>query len=196
MTNRGESPAQASQGGAAVEAEKLVERLRERARNLYLTRQLLCSEAVLVALNKGLDGGLSDAQAVSLAAPFCIALGESGCVCGALSGAVLASGLFLGKDRPYRNRRTMRQNARLLHDAFKSANGATCCRVLSRAAKQDSKAHFQRCADLTAQAAELAARLIMRQRPELVGRSGEKFPAKRQSRIRGALLAVLRFLLR
>lgn len=45
-------------------AEQLIAQITERARNLYQTRQLLCTEAVVVALNHGLDGGLTDAQAV------------------------------------------------------------------------------------------------------------------------------------
>jgi hypothetical protein len=59
--------------------EELIAPIRERARNLYLTRQFLCTEAVLVALNHGLDGGLTNAQAIAIAAPFCEALGGSGC---------------------------------------------------------------------------------------------------------------------
>jgi hypothetical protein len=78
-----------------VEAEALITAISSRAQNLYLTRQLLCTEAVVVALNHGLNGGLSEAQAVAMAAPFCAAMGESGCSCGALSGAEMACGLFL-----------------------------------------------------------------------------------------------------
>jgi C_GCAxxG_C_C family probable redox protein len=177
------------------DAEALISRIKERAHNLYITRQLLCTEAVVVALNSGLDGGLSDVQAVAMAAPFCVALGESGCMCGALSGAVLASGLFLGKDHPYRNRRDMRDGARQLHDAFKSENGATCCRVLSRNVKHDKNAHFQQCADLTAEAAELAARLILHKRPELITRVDNGFLARHDSKIGAAVLRLFRFFL-
>ena len=81
------------------QAEALIAQIKKRAENLYQTRQLLCTEAVVVTLNKALNGGLSDAQAVAVAAPFSIALGDSGCICGALSGAVLACGLFVGKDQ-------------------------------------------------------------------------------------------------
>jgi len=69
----------------------------------------------------------------------------------------MACGLFLGNDRPYRHRRDTRECARQLHDSFKAANGATCCRVLSRKVKHDQNAYFQQCADLTAEAAEMAA---------------------------------------
>ncbi len=168
--------------------EALVARIKDRARNLYETRQLLCTEAVVMALNHGLDGGLTDAQATAVAAPFSVALGESGCLCGALSGAVLACGVLLGQRHPHRHRRDMRDSARRLHDAFKAANGATCCRALSKKVRHDKKAHFQQCADLTAQAAEMAARLVLERRPELISRADNRFLDRRQSAMGGALL--------
>jgi len=170
------------------QAEALIAQIRERARNLYQTRQLLCTEAVVVALNHGLEGGLTDTQALAMAAPFCTALGESGCLCGALSGAVMVSGLFLGNNRPYRHRKDMRDSARNLHDAFKASNGTTCCRVLSQKVKHDKRAHFHQCAELTAEATELAARLILRKRPELLERVNNDFLCKRQSKIGGVIL--------
>lgn len=173
------------------EAEALIARIKERALNLYQTRQLLCTEAVVVALNHGLDGGLSDAQAVVMAAPFSVALGESGCLCGALSGAVMACGLFLGNDQPYRHRRDIRAGARQMHDTFKAANGATCCRVLSRNVMHDKVGHFRQCAGLTAEAAEMAARLILQKRPELIKRADNGFLARHQSKIGAALLRMV-----
>lgn len=176
------------------DAESLIARIKERARNLYLTRQLLCTEAVVMALNNGIDGGLSNSQVFTMTAPFCVALGESGCICGALSGAVMASGLFLGNDHPYRCRRDMRDGARQLHDAFKSAHGATCCNVLIRKVKHDRNAHFQQCADLTGEAAELAARLILQKRPELKARADRGFLARRDSIISGTLSRLFRLI--
>lgn len=167
-------------------AEALVTRIGERARNLYQTRQLLCAEAVLSALNKGLNGGLTDAQATALAAPFSVALGDSGCLCGALSGAVMASGLLVGQEHAYRHRKTMRHSARELHDSFKAANGTTCCRVLCKKVRHDKSAHFDQCADLTARAAEMAARQILRARPDLIAMADNGFLSRRQSVIGGA----------
>jgi C_GCAxxG_C_C family probable redox protein len=176
-------------------AEVLIADIRDRARNLYQSRRMLCTEAVLFALNRELNGGLTDSQALTMAAPFCVALGDSGCLCGALSGAVMASGLLLGKERPYRRRRAMRESARELHDAFKAANGATCCRMLSKSVKHDRKAHFRQCAGLTAYAAELAARLVLRQRPELITCVDSDSVTKRQSGIATALSRIVRYFL-
>ena len=75
-------------GNQDPKTEAFIAQIKKRAENLYLTRQMLCAEAVVVTLNKALNSGLSDAQAVAVAAPFSIAMGDSGCICGALSGAV------------------------------------------------------------------------------------------------------------
>ena len=173
--------------------EILIARIRDRAYNLYETRQMLCTEAVLTAMNQGLNGGLTKAQTMAMAAPFCAALGESGCVCGALSGAVMASGLLLGQEHAYRHRMRMRAGARRLHDAFKTAHGTTCCRALTRQVKDDPKAHFRHCAQLTAQSAEMAARLVLQERPELAARADNGFLARRQSILGGAWLRLVNY---
>ena len=174
------------------QAEALIAQIKMRAGNLYQTRQMLCTEAVVVTLNKALNGGLSDDQAVAVAAPFSVALGDSGCICGALSGAVLACGLLVGNDQPYHHRQRMRKSARQLHDAFKATNGATCCRVLSRSVRHDRQAHFQQCAHLTASAAELAARLILYQRPGLIQSAGNSFLHKMDTKIGAMMMRLLR----
>jgi hypothetical protein len=51
-----------------------------RAKNLFLSRQMYCSEAVLVTLNQGLRGSLEEYQALALAAPFSEGVGKSGCI--------------------------------------------------------------------------------------------------------------------
>lgn len=176
------------------QAEAVISQIRERARNLFETRQMLCTEAVVVTLNSSLGGGLTEAQAVAMTAPFCMGLGDSGCMCGALSGAVMGAGLFIGKDRPYRTRKDIRDSARQLHDSFKASNGATCCRVLSKKVEHDKKAHLLQCAGLTAEAAEMAARLILQKRPELINSPNKGFISKRQSGIGGVLSRLYHFL--
>jgi C_GCAxxG_C_C family probable redox protein len=175
-----------------AQVESLIVQISKRAGNLYRTRQLLCAEAVVVTLNKALNGGLSDAQAVAVAAPFSIALGDSGCICGALSGAVLACGLFVGQDQHYLHRQRLRKSARQLHDAFKATNGATCCRVLSRSVLNDRQAHFQQCANLTASATEMAARLILYQRPDLIRCTEDGFLYKMDTKIGSMMTRLFR----
>lgn len=174
------------------ETRFLVARLRDHAKNLYETHQLLCAEAVLVSLNQGLDGGLTEDQAVTMAAPFCVAMGDSGCLCGALSGAVLATGLFIGNNQPYAHRKDMREIGLALHNKFRSANGATCCKVISKQLKHDKKAHFRQCANITAGAAEMAARLILEKRPDLVKTCGSRPYPRHHSKLSGLIAKLLK----
>lgn len=62
----------------------------------------------------------------------------------------------------------------------------SCGRVLSNNVKDDKHAHSQQCADLTAQAVEMAARMVLQVRPDLISRADHGFLAKRQSSISGA----------
>lgn len=178
--------------GNARQAGALILEIEECAGNLFESRQFLCAEAVLTALNRGLGGGLTDAQAVSLSAPFCDAIGGSGCLCGALSGAIMGAGLFLGQNEPYRRRKELRDCGRQLHDMFKAANGATCCRVLTKRVKHDKRAHFKQCAELSAGAAGMAAGLILEKRPELISEADTRFLEKRRSAVEGGFVRLLR----
>ena len=105
----------------------------------------------------------------------------------------MASGLLLGKEHPYRFRKDIRSCARELHHNFRASHGAVCCRVLSKKVRHDKKAHFRQCADLTAGAAELAARLVLVKRPELAGSADKDFLMQHQSKLGGAFLRLVKY---
>lgn len=148
--------------------EKIIGLIHQRAHNLFATRQLMCSEAVLVVLNRAFDGGLSDELAIRLTSALPEGIGGSGCTCGALSGGVLAIGLFLGRERPGQSGKKARKAAKELHNLFKNSFRSTCCRVLTKKVKDDSAAHFKQCAEFTGTAAAQAAGVIIQAKPELI----------------------------
>jgi C_GCAxxG_C_C family probable redox protein len=166
------------------EALKLARVAGERAHNLFETGQLLCSEAVLTVVNRALGGVLSDDLAIRLAACLPQGIGDKGCVCGALSGGVLALGLFLGRDRPGgRDKRKAMHAAGALHGSFQEEFKSTCCRSLSRKVKHDSRAHMRQCAEFTRAATEMVVLMILKQRPALVEKADWNYLEKRDSRI-------------
>ena len=147
-----------------------------RAQNLFLTGQLRCTEAVLTVVNQGLRGDLPPGLAIRLASGLPDGLGGSGCLCGALNGGVLALGLFLGRNRPgYGNGQRVRRSTRVLHDRFRETFGSTCCRTLTRDCRHDRDLHFKHCAELTAEAARMAARIILQERPHLAEKADRAF---------------------
>lgn len=172
----------------------LIGKVRQQAEHLFKTRQYHCAEAVLLALNRGFRGGLPEPRAVALASGLPIGVGGSGCMCGALSGAILGLGLLLGGEHPHRNRASVRRASAVLHDRFKALHGSTCCRVLTRKAEKAGRARFDRCAAFTGDGAEITARLALEQRPELLRRADPDSLGKRNSRLSGFLLRVSRLL--
>ncbi len=172
----------------------LIGRIRARAENLFNTHQYHCAEAVLMALNRGFRAGLADHHAVALASGLPVGVGGSGCMCGALSGAILAMGLLLGGEHPHRNRASVRRASAILHDRFKAAHGSTCCRVLTRKAEKAGRARLDRCAAFTGDGAEIAARLALERRPDLLKQADQTYLDRRNSRLTGFLLRVSRLL--
>ena len=152
--------------------------VRDKARALYRSRRLMCSEAILAAVNEAFAGGLTERQAVALASALPVGLG-GGCLCGALGGAAVALGLTLELAPAPVGRRAVRQASARLHDRFKEVHGATCCRALTRPVKNDAKAHFAQCEAITAWTAETVARMILELRPDLARSPGGVRPAPR-----------------
>lgn len=147
--------------------ETLINKIRQRTENLFMTRQLMCSEAVLTVLNQGLKGGLAPEIAVRITSGLPEGFGGSGCTCGALSAGVIALGLFLGRHGPgILNNRTVYSTSRELHQRFKTKFGATCCRVLTKNIDVGTKHHFRFCARHAGEVSEQTARIVLDHEPE------------------------------
>lgn len=147
--------------------ETLVNKIRQRTENLFMTGQLMCSESVLTVLNQGLKGGLAPEIAVRITSGLPEGFGKSGCTCGALSAGVIALGLFLGRNGPgILNNRTVYAASRELHERFKTKFGATCCRVLTKNIELGTKHHFKFCARHAGEVSDQTSRIILNHDPE------------------------------
>ena len=173
--------------------EALVQLIKTKARNLFLTRQFHCAQSVLCTLNEGLRGGLRRDVAARLASGLAEGLGGSGCLCGALSGGVLALGLFMGKDgRSLLNASGSSFSSALLHREFAERFGSACCKVLSKKVRHDPKAHFEQCAEMTGSAAEIASRIILESKPRLAETADLDYLTTKDSKTTGVLKRILR----
>ncbi len=151
--------------------ETLINKIRQRTANLFITGQLMCSEAVLTVLNQGLKGGLAPEIAVRITSGLPEGFGRSGCTCGALSAGVIALGLFLGRNGPgILNNRAVYVASRELHERFKTCFGSTCCRVLTKDIELGTKHHFKFCARHTEEVSDQTARIILDHEPERLER--------------------------
>jgi C_GCAxxG_C_C family probable redox protein len=176
------------EGTRMGDTESLAQWVGLRAENLYRSGQGLCTEAVLMTLNSAFGGGLAPEYVYKLASGLPLGMGGAGCICGALSGAALGLGLFLGPSGPDRGAsKRLRVFTRELHDRFKASFAATCCRVLSKEVQNDRRAHFHQCAVITGRTAQMAADMILSAKPELVDRVDMEFLSRRDSRVSAAV---------
>ena len=105
-----------------------------------------CTQAVLQAV-----AGRKDPDLIAMAAGFGGGIGDSGCLCGAITGGVMALGLNGRAD----------QSGPLIK-AFKAEFKTTCCRGLSKGHRWLSRTHLANCRRITSTAAAMAARLLDR----------------------------------
>jgi len=103
-----------------------------------------CIRAVLEATTGPLSAELKAATA-----GFSSGIGESGCLCGAVTGGVMALGLK-GQGR----------RSGELVQLFKEQFGTTCCRGLSRNYQWLSDEHLSNCCGITAATAGMVADLL------------------------------------
>lgn len=174
------------------ETRQISEIIGRRAGNIFITHQLWCSGAALLVLNRGLGGDLSEDQVIRLTSGLGDGLSGAGCMCGGLNGASLGLGLFLGHGRlTPKGNETVIETTRMLHDQFKEAFGATCCRALvKRKPSSGSRDQLLLCAHRTSLAASVAAQFILLHRPELTQQIDWKFLNSEDTRI-GACLKMI-----
>jgi len=108
--------------------EKIIKQTSESAGN-YHNQGFNCAESIFLALRCFAASDLTE-DMVRLTTPFGGGLGRSGCICGALSGAVMIIGASKGRVSPDIPRKESYELANEYHDRFKIKFGATCCRVL------------------------------------------------------------------
>ncbi len=113
-----------------------------------------CCESVFRALAGGM-GLKAGEETFKAASGFGGGIGRSGCVCGALVGAVMAAGLKHGRINANDPREPSYSRSLKLHEEFKKKFGSTCCRVLRRG-EFGSAEQKARCGELVRETARLA----------------------------------------
>ncbi len=112
--------------------KELVEKARIKAECYFRRGEFYCSEAVFTTINEIL-GQILPPETVKLASGFPVGIGQSKCLCGAVTGGVMALGLKYGRTTPGAEMpENSFSNSAELHDYIINTYGSTCCRVLTK----------------------------------------------------------------
>ena len=125
-----------------------------------------CSEAVVSSIRSNFEIDVPEVV-ISMASGFPVGIGRSKCLCGAVSGGVMAIGLVFGRtvQKDPQVGETLRLSKEL-HDWFKEANGknALCCRILTKEFDMAQGEHKEQCIRFTGMVAGKVAEMIIREK--------------------------------
>ena len=139
------------------------QKIRESAEECMRNGDFACSETVMKVIRDEFAPHISD-DVIAMASGFPGGIGGSGCTCGAVSGAVMALGMFFGRKKPKDPQaETIQKLSKELHDWFTKEHKQVCCRFLTRGMEHGSEEHMRHCETLTGKVAEETARIIARE---------------------------------
>lgn len=112
-----------------------------------------CAESIFLAFRELAAPELGE-DMVKIATPFGGGMGRAGCVCGALSGAMLILGAARGRTDPSVPRKESYSLSQEYHNMFKERFGATCCRILVKH-EFGSREQGERCYKIITESADM-----------------------------------------
>ena len=145
----------------------------------YFQNGLYCSEAILRAFNEVYELGFPPEQ-YKISTAFGSGLGESGCACGAVTGATMVISLLAGRTHNYESERIAYTAVNKLHDGFRKTHKAMCCRVLTKDVEWNSAEHKFQCEGLVRHAAELCEVIIHEDLEEFLPENGGRALEEKQ----------------
>jgi len=145
--------------------DPVVDKVRQDAEEYFRTGGFYCSEAIVASVRDNLAPDMPEAL-IAAASGFPVGVGKSKCMCGAVSGGVMALGYVFGRTNPSspadpKSVRTLAA-ANELQQAFRDSHRVLCCSVHTRGMDMASGEHKTQCVAFTGEMAAKAAEIITR----------------------------------
>ncbi len=140
-----------------------INKIKSDAESLYREGKFFCSEAIVCSIKNNFDLDMPD-EMIAMASGFPIGIGKSKCVCGAVSGGVMALGYFFGRTQggDPKVQDTLKL-AYELQEGFRKNHKVLCCKVLTKGFDMASAEHKDQCVAFTGEIAEKTAEIIVRE---------------------------------
>ncbi len=126
-------------------SDKEIEEVSLLAESYYGEGKFFCSEALLKAVLDSLELEY-DPKILGMASGFPVGIGGAECLCGAVSGAVMAVGYAYGRSEPGDKKvYDAMKRSKEIHRRFVERNRVTCCKALTRGMIKGSEEHKKQC---------------------------------------------------
>lgn len=143
--------------------EVSINKIKTEAEDLYRKGQFFCSEAIVYSIKENFGLDMPD-EMIAMASGFPVGIGKSKCVCGAVSGGVMAIGYFFGRTKggDPKVQKTL-ELANELQESFKNNHKVLCCKILTKGMDMASGEHKNQCVAFTGEIAQKTAEIIVRE---------------------------------
>lgn len=123
-----------------------------------------CSEAIVSTIRDVFDPNMP-IEIISTASGFPVGVGRQKCMCGAISGGVIALGYFFGRTQAGDTKvnKTLELTSEL-HQTFREKNKVACCSILTKGMDMAAGEHKDQCVRFTSEMAKETARIIAREK--------------------------------
>ena len=149
-----------------MKKEISIKQIKDDAESMFRRGEYYCSEAVIASIRKNFELDMPE-EMIAMASGFPVGIGKSKCVCGAVSGGIMALGYFFGRTQGTtptdpKSVQTL-ELANELQSEFKKNHKVLCCSVLTKGMDMGSGEHKEQCISFTGEIAESAANIIVRE---------------------------------
>lgn len=118
-----------------------------------------CAEAIFKTFQPYLAPEM-DKDLVRLVTGFGSGVGEAGCMCGALTGSIVAINMVKGRTSKEESRQEAYDYAKEFHDRFQEKYGVTCCRALNPH-PFETREHLTTCLKITGNTGKLLMEFLL-----------------------------------
>ena len=143
-----------------------VQKVRDDAEEYFRRGNFYCSEAVVASVRDNIAPDMPESL-IAAASGFPIGVGRSKCMCGAISGGVIALGYVFGRTGPSsptdpKSQKTI-ELAGELQQAFRDSHRVLCCSAQTKGMDMASGEHKAQCVSFTGEMAAKTAEIIKRE---------------------------------
>ena len=150
-----------------MDTTSVVGKVRDDAENYFRQGSYYCSEAIVASVRDNLSPEMPEAL-IAAASGFPVGVGRSRCMCGAVSGGVIAVGYEFGRTGPSSPSDPKSVRALALanevQQAFRDSHRVLCCSVQTKGMDMASGEHKVQCVSFTGEMAAKTAEIILRER--------------------------------
>jgi C_GCAxxG_C_C family probable redox protein len=125
----------------------------------YFKEGYNCTESIFLAFREYLAPEI-DEDTVKLLTGFGSGVGYAGCMCGALSGSIVALNMLKGRTSNQESREEAYKVAKEFHDRFENKFGVTCCRALNPY-EHDTREQLTHCLKITGNTGKLLMEFLI-----------------------------------